>query len=227
VLPWIANFDDFDPLRAEPDVTVDFIAPGRALPPCDLVVLAGSKATIADLAALRAEGWDIDLAAHRRRGGRVLGLCGGYQMLGRSIADPLGLEGPAGEATGLGMLDVATELGGQKTLAPVRGTWLGEQFHGFEMHLGRTTGADLARPMLRMADGQAAGAVSADGLVQGAYVHGLFAADAARAAFVATLGGAPARGSHGERVEETLDALAAHLEAHLNVDRLLTLAGAG
>jgi adenosylcobyric acid synthase len=224
VLPWIANFDDFDPLLAEPDVAVEFVPRGRALPPCDVVVLAGSKATIADLAALRAEGWDIDLAAHRRRGGRILGICGGYQMLGRSVADPQGLEGPPGEVAGLGLLEVATVLGGQKVLAPVAGTWLGHAFRGYEMHLGRTEGADADRPVLRLADGRAEGACSADGLVQGVYVHGLFAADAARAAFVAGLGGAPGGVVHTALVQATLDALAAHLEAHVDVDRLIGLA---
>jgi adenosylcobyric acid synthase len=224
VLPWIANFDDLDPLRAEPDVAVTFIRSGQALPPCDVVVLAGSKATLADLSALRAEGWDIDLAAHRRRGGRVFGICGGYQMLGRTVADPLGLEGPAGTAAGLGMLDVATVLGGEKTLAPVSGVWLGERFSGYEMHLGRTEGPDCARPVLRLEDGRAEGACSADGRVQGVYVHGLFAADAARGAFLAGLG-VERRTMHGALVEQTLDHLAAHLECYVDIGALLRLAG--
>src|SRR3546814_10574238 len=118
----IANFDDLDPLIAEPDVAVDFVEPGRALPgDADLVVLPGSKATLADLAFLREQGWDIDLAAHLRRGGRVLGLCGGYQMLGRRIGDPQGIEGPAGAAAdGLGLREIETVLTGGKTLQEVR-----------------------------------------------------------------------------------------------------------
>ncbi len=121
---------------------------GAALPVCDLVILPGSKATIADLAALRAEGWDIDLLAHRRRGGRVLGLCGGYQMLGRRIADPDGIEGPPGAAEGLGLLDVATVLGGAKRVAETRGTLLpeGAPFRGYEIHFGTTTGPDARAP---------------------------------------------------------------------------------
>ncbi|HEX4261290.1 MAG TPA: cobyric acid synthase, partial [Acetobacteraceae bacterium] len=121
VLPFIANFDDLDPLAAEPGVDLRLVRAGTPLPVCDLVILAGSKATLADLAALRAEGWDIDIAAHRRRGGHVLGLCGGYQMLGRRIADPEGMEGRPGEAAGLGLLDVETVLGGDKEVREVAG----------------------------------------------------------------------------------------------------------
>jgi adenosylcobyric acid synthase len=224
LLPCIANFDDLDPLRAEPDLDVVMVPPGTPLPVCALVILPGSKATLLDLAALRAEGWDIDLLAHHRRGGRVLGLCGGYQMLGRRIEDPQGIEGPAGGADGLGLLDVATVLTGDKRLAPVSGTLSdGSPFSGYEMHMGRTDGPATARPMLRFADGRPDGAVSADGLVSGTYVHGLFADDTLRRGFVARLGGAPAGGRHAAQVEAVLDAWAAHLEAHVDIDRLLDL----
>jgi len=150
----IANFDEFDPLSLEPNVDLVMVAPGEPLPVCDLVILPGSKATIADLAFFRAQGWDIDLFAHVRRGGRVLGLCGGYQMLGRRIADPKGAEGPAGEVAGLGLLDVETTLRGDKALVAVAGTCLanGARFEGYEMHIGRTTGPGTARPLLRYAD---------------------------------------------------------------------------
>jgi adenosylcobyric acid synthase len=223
VLPWIANFDDLDPLAAEPDVDLVLVSPGDALPACDLVILAGSKATIADLAAFRAAGWDIDLVAHRRRGGRILGLCGGYQMLGETIADPEGIEGAAGTVAGLGLLPVATALGGDKRLVSVSGTTAdGVDFVGYEMHVGTTTGD--APPLLRMADGRTDGAVSPDGLVAGCYVHGLFAADAQRAAWLRLLGGAPAPRRHEAEIEATLDALAAHLEQHMDIGRLLALA---
>ena len=151
----IANFDDFDPLRLEPGVRLVMVKPGEPLPVADLVILPGSKATIADLAFLRAQGWDIDLPAHVRRGGRVLGICGGYQMLGRRIADPEGVEGPPGEVEGLGLLDVETVMTGDKALTHVTGTCLanGAPFAGYEMHIGRTTGPDCARPLLRLADG--------------------------------------------------------------------------
>jgi adenosylcobyric acid synthase len=222
----IANFDDLDPLAADPGVTLDIVGPGRALPgDADLVLLAGSKATIADLAHLRAQGWDIDIAAHRRRGGQVLGICGGYQMLGRTIADPEGLEGPPGTVPGLGLLDVETVMGREKRLAlssAVASEW-GEAVQGYEIHLGRTAGPDCARPFLRMGS-RPEGAVSGDGRVRGTYLHGLFAADGFRAAFLRALGHpAPATGWEGG-VESALDALADHVERHLDLDALLALA---
>jgi adenosylcobyric acid synthase len=225
ILPHIANFDDLDPLEAESDVELIRVRPGAALPgSADLVVLAGSKATIADLAALRAAGFDIDIAAHRRRGGMILGLCGGFQMLGRSIADPGGVEGPVATVDGLGLLDVATTLSPDKRLEAVRGaTSDGAPFAGYEMHMGVTAGPDCARPFARLADGAADGAVSSDGRVIGTYVHGLFADDRQRAAWLARCGGA-ATVAYDDLIERTLDALAAHLSAHVDLDRLLTLA---
>ena len=226
LLPRIANFDDFDPLGAEPDVDVVMVKPGSPLPVCDLIVLPGSKATIADLASLRAEGWDIDIAAHVRRGGHVLGLCGGYQMLGRTIADPQGIEGAKGSVTALDLLELDTEIVGEKTLTEVAGVTVtdGVPVKGYEMHIGVTAGPDMARPLVRFEDGRIDGAISADGRVAGTYVHGLFADDRQRAAWIARLGGAPAGFSYETSVEKTLDALAAHLEAHIDVDRLLKLA---
>ena len=223
VLPWIANFDDLDPLAAEPGVDLMLVRPGTALPVCDLVILPGSKATIADLTALRAAGWDGDLVAHRRRGGRVLGICGGYQMLGRSVADPGGVEGSAGCVPGLGMLAVDTVLGGDKHLVAVTGRSAdGASFRGYEMHVGRTEGAWA--PLLRFDDGRVDGAVSADGLVTGCYVHGLFADDGQRAAWLRMLGSEPAPLDYEAGVEAVLDGLAAHLERHIDVGRLLALA---
>ncbi len=227
MLPRIANYDDFDPLAAEPAVDLVMVAPGTPLPlGCDLVILPGSKATIADLADLRATGWDIDLAAHRRQGGRILGLCGGYQMLGRSIADPAGIEGPAGAVAGLGLLEVETVLAGEKRLAHVEGRSLadGVGFQGYEMHMGRTTGPATARPLLRFADGRTDGACSADGRVTGTYVHGLFTDDAQRGAWLGRLGAAPSGRRHDAEVDAVLDRLAAHLEANIDVERLLSLA---
>jgi adenosylcobyric acid synthase len=227
MLGHIANFDDFDPLAAEPGVRLVMVAPGETLPaPCDLVILPGSKSTIADLAGLRENGWDIDLAAHRRRGGRILGICGGYQMLGRVVADPDGVEGMPGSVPGLGMLDVETVLTGDKTLAHVRGVSVadGVAFSGYEMHLGRTFGGDTTRPVLRLEDGRPDGAWSADGQVGGTYVHGLFAGDAQRSAWLARLGLAPSTRCHWAEIEGVLDRLAAHLEAHADVGRLISLA---
>jgi adenosylcobyric acid synthase len=221
----IANFDDFDPLRLEPDVNLVMVPPGDPLPVCDLVILPGSKATIADLAYFRTQGWDIDLFAHVRRGGRVLGLCGGYQMLGRRIADPNGAEGPPGEVSGLGLLDVETTMEGDKSLIAVRGTCLanGAPFAGYEMHIGRTSGPGATRALLRFDDGRDDGAISPDGLVMGAYAHGLFTDDSQRAAWLALLG---ARSSlaYEAVIELTLDELAAHISRHVDLDRLLKLA---
>ncbi len=226
ILPHIANFDDLDPLEAEPAVEVVRVRPGAALPgDADLILIPGSKATIADLGALRAAGFDIDIAAHRRRGGAVLGLCGGYQMLGRRIADPGGIEGPPGETAGLGLIDVATTLSDAKRLEPVCGTTAdGMPFSGYEMHMGVTEGPDRARPFARLADGSPEGAVSPDGRVIGTYIHGLFADDRQRAAWLVRFGAGKSNIAYDDQVEHTLDALAAHLAAHIDLDDLLTLA---
>jgi adenosylcobyric acid synthase len=226
ILPHIANFDDLDPLDAEPAVEVVRVRPGAALPgDADLIVLPGSKATIADLAALRGAGFDIDIAAHRRRGGTVLGLCGGYQMLGRTIADPDGIEGPPAKREGLGLIDVETMLSGDKRLEPVRGSTAdGVSFSGYEMHMGVTEGPDRARPFARLAGGAPEGAISTDGRVLGTYIHGLFADDRQRAAWLARFAAGRTHVAYDASVERTLDALAAHLAAHLDLDCLLKLA---
>ena len=226
LLPHIANFDDLDPLDAEPTVDLIKVCPGAALPgDADLVVLPGSKATIADLAALRDAGFDIDIVAHLRRGGALLGLCGGYQMLGRTINDPEGIEGAAGSAHGLALLDVETTLSPEKRLEKIVGTSFdGASLAGYEMHIGVTEGPDRARPFARLADGSAEGAVAADGRVIGTYIHGLFADDRQRAAWLARFAAGAPSIAHDALVDDTLDKLASHLEAHINVERLLTLA---
>jgi adenosylcobyric acid synthase len=225
ILPHIANFDDLDPLEAEPAVELERVRPGAALPgDADLVILPGSKATIADLAALREAGFDVDIAAHRRRGGMVLGLCGGYQMLGNVIRDPAGIEGPAGTAQGLGLLDVATELSADKRLEPVSGTTGdGITVCGYEMHMGVTQGPDCARPFARLSDGSPEGAVAADGRVIGTYIHGLFSDDRQRAAWLARFAAGPATIGYDGLIEQTLDRLAAHLARHIDLERLLSL----
>jgi adenosylcobyric acid synthase len=226
ILPHIANFDDLDPLDAEPAIELARVRKGAALPgDADLVILPGSKATIADLTALREAGFDIDIAAHLRRGGLVLGLCGGYQMLGRLIRDPTGIEGPPGACDGLGLLEVETILSDEKRLEPVRGTSAdGAPFAGYEMHMGVTEGPDRARPFARLADGSPEGAVSADGRVIGTYVHGLFADDKQRAAWLSRFAAGGASIAYEAQVEETLDRLAEHLARHIDLDRLLSLA---
>ena len=225
ILPRIANFDDLDPLAAEPEIDLLRLHPGDVLPAdIDLVILPGSKSTISDLASLTASGLATDILAHHRRGGVVLGLCGGYQMLGRTIADPAGLEGPPGAVPGLGLLDVTTTLTAEKRLSPVAGrTADGVAFTGYEMHMGVTDGPDRAHSFAMLADGPE-GAISADGRVVGTYVHGLFADDAQRSAWLARLGASPSTLAYEAGVEAALDELAGHMAAHLDLDRLLSLA---
>jgi adenosylcobyric acid synthase len=226
ILPHVANFDDLDPLEAEPAVDLVRVRPGDALPGnADLVILLGAKATISDLDALQNAGFHIDIAAHVRRGGRVLGLCGGYQMLGRTIRDPLGLEGSIGASDGLGLLDVETTLTGDKRLERVQGvTSDGIPVCGYEMHMGLTEGPDRSRPFARLSDGSPEGAVSPDGRVVGTYIHGLFTDDRQRSAWLRRFAAGGAAISYDGLIDETLDRLAAHLEAHIDIDRLLSLA---
>ena len=225
--PRISNFDDFDPLRMEPGVDVVFLRPGEPIPgSAALVILPGSKATIADLLALRATGWDVDLAAHVRRGGRVLGVCGGYQMLGLRISDPDGIEGAPGEIEGLGLLNVETVLTGNKTLTEIEGVASSANVavKGYEMHVGQTTGGGLERPMIRFQDGRADGALSADERIAGCYLHGLFSSDAYRGELLRGLGAQSSALNYERDVDATLDALAAHIETHLDCDCILALA---
>jgi adenosylcobyric acid synthase len=221
----IANFDDLDPLKLEPGVTVEIVQPGRAIPPCDLVILPGTKSTLADLAYLRGQGWDIDVSAHVRRGGHVLGLCGGFQMLGRTISDPDGTEGPSGSAPGLALLDVETVLEPAKTLSNVTAIHAASQLpvSGYEIHLGRTTGPDCARPFAHIGN-RPDGAIAPGGRVVGTYLHGCFSTDAFRRAYLETIGAAPSDLAFEHVIDATLDGLAAHLERHLELDGLLALA---
>ncbi|PWE33006.1 cobyric acid synthase CobQ [Maritimibacter sp. 55A14] len=222
----IANFDDLDPLSQEPGLRVTMLPPGQPIPAdAGLVILPGSKSTRGDLEFLRLQGWDIDLLAHHRRGGRVLGICGGYQMLGRVVADPAGIEGPPGETPGLGLLDIRTEMGGDKSLRQVAAVHadLGLPFTGYEIHIGRSDGADRARPFAHV-DGAPEGAVSADGRVAGSYLHGMFSDDGFRRAWLRRMGVAASDLAYEATVETTLDALARHLETHLDIAGLLSLA---
>ena len=226
-LPRIANFDDLDPLAAEPGVDLQIVQPGAAIPGnLDMVIIPGSKSTRADLEFLRQQGWDVDLRAHVRRGGRVLGICGGYQMLGRTIADSSGIEGAPGTSDGLALLDIETTMAVRKTLVQVRGTYGAESIPvgGYEMHMGVTTGPDTARPFVTLQQGPD-GAKSADGHVMGCYVHGLFACDAFRRSFLNKIRdtGAPSI-AWEETIDDALDGLADHLEAALSLDTLMELA---
>ncbi|OIQ73585.1 cobyric acid synthase [mine drainage metagenome] len=222
----IANFDDLDPLKLEPDVDLVMVAAGEPIPgDAALVILPGSKSTRGDLDFLRAQGWDIDLLAHRRRGGHVLGLCGGYQMLGHSVADPDGIEGPAGEMPGLGLLDVTTVMTAQKSLTRVNAVHATsrERVNAYEIHIGRTDGPDRVRPFALVGDAPD-GAVAGDGRVHGTYLHGLFTSDGFRRAFLNQLGITASDQNYRGTVEQVLDELADHIERHLDVEGLLALA---
>ncbi len=226
MLSRIANFDDLDPLRAEPQVEVVFVPPGQRLPEdAGLVVVPGSKSTIGDLIRLRENGWDRDLAAHRARGGHVVGICGGYQMLGRTVRDPDGIEGGVRGAEGLGLLDIETVMEPEKTVRNVsaRSVAFDVPLEGYEIHVGRTTGPDCARPVA-LVDGVADGATSADGRVFGTYLHGLFGADAFRARFLERLGVEGGGLDYRAAVESALDEIAAELEACLDCDAIFGLA---
>ncbi|QHQ35716.1 cobyric acid synthase [Algicella marina] len=226
MLSRIANFDDLDPLKLEPEVRVTMVKPGDAIPgDANLVILPGSKSTRGDLAFLRAQGWDLDMFAHLRRGGQIIGICGGYQMLGHVIRDPEGIEGPPGEMAGLGLLDIETLMQPEKHLGRVEAVHAatGTAMSGYEIHIGRSEGADRARPFAQV-NGQAEGAVSSNGQVFGTYLHGLFGGDAFRSAFLGQRGLVSGL-MYGREVESVLDRLAAHLETHMDVDMVLRLAG--
>ncbi len=229
LLPRISNFDDLDPLANEPGIELLMVPPGTPIPAeTALVVLPGSKATISDLASLRREGWDIDIRAHHRRGGRVLGLCGGYQMLGKTIEDPDGIEGAPGRADGLGLLDVETKLTSRKVLRRVAGVThrSGVPVTGYEMHVGVTTGPDTCRGPVRLDDGRLDGAVSADGLVAGTYLHGLLESAAFRVELLASLGCASTGAHHSASVDAALNEIAEQLEQCLDIDSMLHLSEA-
>jgi adenosylcobyric acid synthase len=224
VLGRIANFDDFDPLNAEPQVELVFVPPGRKLPgDAGLIIVPGSKSTIADLVRFRENGWDRDLLEHRRRGGHVVGICGGYQMLGRRVCDPQGIEGAPAEAEGLGLLDVETVLAPEKTVRNIiaRSAHYDVPLSGYEIHLGRTRGPDCLRPAA-IIDGVADGATSPDGKVFGTYLHGLFSAGAFRTRFLEDLGVAGSGVDHRAALETALDDIASRLEQALDVDAIFS-----
>lgn len=230
--PHLSNFDDFDPLVADPLVDVHWVTGGQPLPRAvDVIILPGSKSTCQDLRYVRAQGWDHDLFSHLHHGGRILGICGGFQMLGRVIRDVDGLEGPPEEVNGLGLMDFETTLTGTKRLEQIaaQDQISAQPVTGYEMHMGQTTGAALDRPFLRLDLGHGTirpeGAVSSDGRVMGSYIHGLFASDPFRHHWLMSVGGAgSALPAYAPRVERALDDLAAHLEKTLDLDALLDLA---
>lgn len=230
MVPRIANFDDLDPLQADPDVEVRFCPPGTPLPQqADLIVLPGSKATIADLQFLKSEGWSDDIKAHARAGKPVLGLCGGYQMLGRQVRDPGGVEGAATSEPGLGLLDVETVIGPTKTvgLTKARCDLLGAEAEGYEIHAGEThLGAD-ALPFMHVGK-RVIGARARGGRIAGTYMHGLFQSGAFRAAYLESISlTSGVRGDHGHLIDKTLDNIADALETCLDIDGLWQAAETG
>ena len=228
VLPRISNHTDFDPLRLHPQVDLQFIGPGQAIPSADLIILPGSKSVRSDLAYLRANGWDSAVARHLRYGGKVLGICGGLQMLGEQVHDPLGLEGPSGSSDGLGLLAFSTTLEEEKQLRNVRGRLLLEdvEVSGYEIHAGVTSGQALASPAVRLDDGRHDGARSADGQILGTYLHGLFETPAACSALLRWAGLADVQevDYHALR-ERDIERLADLVEQHLDTDLLRSLCG--
>jgi adenosylcobyric acid synthase len=174
-LPRMSNHTDFDALRAHPDVDLRFVREGEPIPPADLIILPGSKNTRRDLAWLEAQGWPAHIARHLRYGGKVMGICGGFQMLGRSVCDPHGVEGAAGESSGLGLLEMSTTLTQEKKLEQVAGecVFADAGVAGYEIHMGVSDGAALERPAFRIG-GRPEGALSPDGQVLGTYLHGAF-----------------------------------------------------
>lgn len=228
VLPRISNHTDFDPLRLHPQVDLQFVGPGQAIPAADLIILPGSKSVRSDLAYLRANGWDAAIARHLRYGGKVLGICGGLQMLGEQVHDPLGLEGPEGSSDGLGLLAFSTTLEAEKQLRNVHGRLVLEEapVSGYEIHAGVTRGAALAQPAVRLDDGRSDGACSDDGQILGTYLHGLFETPAACSAVLrwAGLQDVQEVDYHGLR-ERDIERLADLVEQHLDTRLLRQLCG--
>ncbi len=227
LLSRLANFDDADPLRFEPDVDFTFVPPGRPIPrDVDIVILFGTKSTNGDLDFLRAQGWDHDVIAHARAGGRVLGVCGGFQMLGRHIHDPAGADGPVGSRPGLGLLELETTMAGEKTVRPARGhcTLSGASVAGYEIHTGQSDGRALTRPMFQLEAGPD-GARSQDGLIEGTYLHGLFGNDTYRRAWLGRIRNTAAATLQYEvSVEAALDDVAATLADSVDTDALFSTA---
>ncbi|MBB2495145.1 cobyric acid synthase [Aquipseudomonas ullengensis] len=228
VLPRISNHTDFDPLRLHPQVDLQFIGPGQAIPSADLIILPGSKSVRADLAHLREQGWEAAIQRHLRYGGKLLGICGGLQMLGSRIDDPLALEGTAGSSAGLGLLEFVTVLEAQKQLRNVQGVLSLEQaaVSGYEIHAGVSSGPALESPAVHLNDGRGDGACSADGQVIGTYLHGLFESSAACAALLRWAGLRQVQqvDYHALR-ERDIERLADLVEAHMDTGKLRELCG--
>lgn len=224
-LPRISNHTDFDPLRLHPQVDLHYIGRNETLPPADLVILPGSKSVRADRDWLHAQGWDTYIRRHLRYGGKVIGLCGGYQMLGQQLHDPEGVEGQAGSTTGLGLLDMETVLAPEKQLRNVKGqlSFMAAPLYGYEIHAGLTSGPALATPAVSLDDGRHDGVISDDGQILGTYLHGLFDAPETCCALLAWAGLVDATSDDiAARREAGIDAMADAIAEHLDRDWLHT-----
>jgi len=222
----ISNHTDFDPLRLHPQVDLSYIGPGADIPPADLIILPGSKNVRRDLQWMRDNGWPAAIARHLRYGGKLLGICGGYQMLGRAVHDPLGVEESAGSSPGLGLFDMETGIHESKQLRQVHGTLLFDdaRVSGYEIHCGETAGPALEHPAVTLDGGIADGAISTDGQIMGTYLHGLFDEAGARDALLRWAGLEPhTQPSQDDVREEQLERLATVLETEMDIDALLAL----
>jgi adenosylcobyric acid synthase len=227
MLSRMANFDDADPLRLEPGIEFEWVAPGQSIPrDSDVVILFGTKSTLGDLRFIREQGWDHDIIAHARAGGRVLGICGGYQILGDAIHDPQGLEGEPGSLAGLGLLQVETTMQPEKRVASISGHCgrTGLALCGYEIHIGHTSGTDTQRPFAVL-DGHPDGAVSASGQIEGTYLHGAFSNDEFRGSWAQGVGEGPKTAiNYNQLVESALEELADHVQASGDIDRIFSCA---
>lgn len=227
MLSRMANFDDADPLRMDPNVDFQWVTPGKSIPrDVEVIMLFGTKSTLAELDFIKEQGWDIDILAHSRAGGNIFGICGGYQILGQSISDEAGFDGLKGTKDGLGLLNIQTQMLPKKTVKPVSAIcpFSKTDVAGYEIHAGQTTGHDCALPLLTI-DGKPEGSVSANGKVSGSYVHGLFASDAYRKFWIERWGQlVTSEISYNQTVNDTLDQLAFDLESALDIDAIFKCA---
>ncbi len=226
VLPHIANFDDLDPLAHESDVEIVFVRRGERFPTdSDVIILPGSKSTIADMIALRENKWDGEIIAHAKKGGMVIGICGGFQILGRKILDPDCLEGNVTEIDALGLLDMVTEIGKRKLTRNSNAIHLlsGLPLRGYEIHMGKSFGPDCRHAPLKINNVED-GAASPDGKIWGTYLHGLFSADAFRHYFIGNFGAKPDASGHFEKIDNALDKIADELEKAVDINALFRLA---
>ncbi|WP_087461776.1 cobyric acid synthase [Oleiphilus messinensis] len=242
MLPRISNHTDFDPLRLHPNVNLQFIRPGGKIPPADVIILPGSKSVIADLTWLRDQGWEHEIFRHLRYGGKVIGICGGYQMLGQTIADPHGIEGPTQKADGLAILDIATTLEPEKQLKQCEGTLQltdepPVQVKGYEIHAGITTLPTAGKRPVKITSTQRAqhpediaesedGLISKDNQVFGTYLHGIFDQPDALQAILNWCGLQPeTRVDINTLREQSIDRLADSMEQHLDMGKILQMLG--